>query len=38
VVKKGDLIFKIAPDEQPEIESDEEIAARRKQVTLELLG
>ncbi len=38
VVKKGDLIFRIEPDEQLEIVSDEEIASRRKSVTLGLLG
>jgi biotin carboxyl carrier protein len=38
VVKKGDVIFRIEPDEQPEIVSDEEIAARRRRRTLELLG
>ena len=37
VVKKGDRIFRIEPDEQPEILSDEEIAARRQAATLELL-
>jgi acetyl/propionyl-CoA carboxylase alpha subunit len=37
VVKKGDVIFKIEPDEQPEVVSAEAIAARRKSLTLELL-
>jgi len=38
VVKKGDVIFKIEPDEQPEVVSDEVIAARSKELTLELLA
>jgi biotin carboxyl carrier protein len=38
VIKKGDVIFKIAPDAQPEVVSEEEIASRRKKRTLELLG
>ena len=38
VVKKGDVIFKIEPDEQPEIVSPEEIAERRKRSTLALLS
>jgi biotin carboxyl carrier protein len=38
VVKKGDTIFKIEPDEQPEVVDEAEIAAQRERVTLELLG
>jgi len=38
VVKKGDVLFRIEPDEHPEVVSDEEIAARREAVTLSLLG
>jgi len=38
VVKKGDVIFKIEPDEQLEIVSPEEIAERRKRNTLALLS
>ena len=38
VVKKGDLIFRIEPDEQPDVLSEAEIAERRKAVTMGLLG
>ena len=38
VIKKGDVIFKIAPDEQPEVVDEDEVASRRKKRTLELLG
>ncbi|MCA9509689.1 MAG: biotin carboxylase [Myxococcales bacterium] len=38
VVKKGDVIFKIEPDEMPEVVSPAEIAARRKAVTAELMA
>lgn len=37
VVKKGDVIFKIEPDEQPETVSPEEISERRHRETLALL-
>jgi acetyl/propionyl-CoA carboxylase alpha subunit len=38
VVKKGDVIFRIEPDEQPEVIDEEEIAARRERFTHELLA
>jgi len=38
VVKKGDVIFRIEPDEQPEVISEEEVTARRERFTLELLA
>ena len=38
VVKKGDTIFRIEPDEYPEVVSEDEIASRRERMTLELLG
>jgi biotin carboxyl carrier protein len=38
VVKKGDRIFRIEPDEHPEVVSDAEIAVRRERTTLGLLG
>jgi len=37
VVKKGDVIFKIQPDEQPELIPEEEVLERRKANTLALL-
>jgi acetyl/propionyl-CoA carboxylase alpha subunit len=38
VVKKGQPIFRIEPDERPKLESPEEVAARVKATTLALLG
>jgi acetyl/propionyl-CoA carboxylase alpha subunit len=38
VVKKGQAIFRIEPDERVVIESPEAIAARRREVTVSLLG
>jgi hypothetical protein len=37
-VKKGQVIFRIEPDERPSSESPESIAARRRATTLELMG
>lgn len=37
IISKGQPIFKITPDERPVIESPEEIAARRREVTAQFL-
>jgi biotin carboxyl carrier protein len=37
VVAKGEVIFRIEPDERVEVESPEDVAARRREVTLALL-
>jgi hypothetical protein len=37
VVKKGQVIFRIEPDERVVFEAPEAIAARRREVTLSLL-
>ena len=38
IIKKGQPIFKVTPDEKPEDVSDEELAARRAKSTQELLN
>ena len=38
VVKKGQVIFRIEPDERVSTESPESVAARRRATTLSLLG
>jgi acetyl/propionyl-CoA carboxylase alpha subunit len=38
VVKKGQVIFRIEPDERPSVESPEAVAARRRATTLALIG
>ena len=38
VVKKGQVIFRIEPDERLSVESPETVAARRRETTLALLG
>jgi multidrug efflux pump subunit AcrA (membrane-fusion protein) len=38
VVKKGQVIFRIEPDERVSTESPESVAARRRETTLALLG
>jgi multidrug resistance efflux pump len=38
VVKAGQVIFEIEPDEVLVIESDADIAARRKKITQDVLG
>ena len=38
VVKKGQVIFRIEPDERVSTESEESVAARRRATTLSLLG
>jgi acetyl/propionyl-CoA carboxylase alpha subunit len=38
VVKKGQIIFRIEPDERVSLESPESVAARRRATTLSLLG
>ena len=38
IVKKGERVFTIEPDERRELESDEEVARRRREATLALLS
>ena len=38
IVKKGERVFTIEPDERGEIESDEAISRRRREATLALLA
>ena len=38
IVKKGEVIFKIEPDERIEVESPEAVASRRRNATLAVLG
>jgi hypothetical protein len=38
IVKKGERVFTIAPDERREPESDEAAARRRREATLALLA